>query len=369
MAALTTWIFPDTRPDQGDLVSLLPLFSGVVYLCPVENDAENTAPECAPFLAENDSGSGLCRLRTPVPLGEDRDRFMRLINDLAGRRDDYAAQLGRLTLASLSAGYTGMAESGTSILSRLLRSQGLTDGRGEKKRLLLWQARLVLKLGELLRRERGELHRKMRAIKRQEENLFSELKEDEPENPFSTTRSLISETPEPETAPDLELKAWARLFAAGPSSGEETILTSHHAEAVTGMSEEYRLFSGIAPQPLLSISLPGRNSRVDAGEYLRQRERFVSENKSLIEALHKRITTAAPRDDADGGWEEELEKFFPAAGYGRCRLSLSRCGGISAAALLLRSFGRDGDDRILSGQGEATENRSGTTILGLLEDD
>ena len=70
MQTLTTIIFPNTIPSTEQLTSLLPLFEPVVYCRPVENDNPKLSDEFQQLCDQQT----LCRLKTPAPLGNDRER-------------------------------------------------------------------------------------------------------------------------------------------------------------------------------------------------------------------------------------------------------------------------------------------------------
>ena len=106
----------------------------------------------------------------------DRDRFLHLLHDIRNKKDAYVEQLSYLTLASLSAPTSRGDSSKQAILSSLFQGveQG-SDARTEQDRLALWQARLVLKIAEILDREEEELAWQLATIDDQEIALFRRL--------------------------------------------------------------------------------------------------------------------------------------------------------------------------------------------------
>lgn len=372
MKKLSTIVFPNTIPSAEQLTSLLPLFEPVVYCRPVENDTlTTTGANEKLFLADHN----LCRLNTPAPLGEDRERFMQLISDLATRRDDYAAQLGSLTLASLNLQGFGKTETRNSILAQLLHSQGIENRKEEKKNLLLWQARLVLKLAEIVDSEEESLAAGMQSVGRRERALFNAIREDDDnKNPFTAPGPSPAVTTESEKQAGLRLKAWSRLFAAGAAPETNTVFTTFYSDAVDRLSEKYERIRSRAPKKIISVPLPAALKRVDVKDYLGRRHRFRNEGAVIIDQLasvlagngRKKEGGSRMLPDMDNGsWRTLLEQNFPAELYARRRLTCFEFGNISAAELFLTGFGRDDDRRDLLPTGE--EDGPGRTIIGLLE--
>ncbi len=97
MNSLETLYFPDTAIISTRQAPLALLFSKINLIQPVEDD--NPAEENP---MDSFMNSPLCRQLPLHPLGEDKERFLFLINDIKNRKDDYAAQLSNVTLASLS---------------------------------------------------------------------------------------------------------------------------------------------------------------------------------------------------------------------------------------------------------------------------
>ncbi len=326
------------------LIPLVQVFEPIVYCRPVENEAaevDSGGSGCAELLEQ-----GLCRFFVPAPLEAERDRFLRLVSDLHDWRDDYAGQLSRLSLASLSAGSRPEQESRSSILTSLLRSHGIEDRQKEKLALLLWQARLVLKLGEFFDAEQESLRLEMQKISEKQRKMFSGLSNG-PDRPFSLTEQLSSSSSA--AAADnwqrLRLRAWARIFALGrPFTEAPAIFITQSRDAVDRLVEEYERRHGIMPRVVLNLPVPAEYSGTG------QRDLFRQEGADLLARLDGLLADPAmvsEQDRAvfqnpDGPWDSLLERCFPAGG--RRRLSLYNFPGTGAGRLFLDSFGRDEDD-------------------------
>ncbi|NOX80811.1 MAG: hypothetical protein GXP57_06960 [Deltaproteobacteria bacterium] len=328
------------------LIPLVQVFEPIVYCRPVENEAAETDSGCAELLEQ-----GLCRFFAPAPLEADRDRFLRLVADLHNRRDDYAAQLSRLSLASLPSGSRPEPESKGSILTSLLHSHGIEGRQKEKLILLLWQARLLLKLGEFFDAEQESLRQEMQKISEKQRGLFTELSKD-PVNPFSLTEQLSSSAA---AAADnwqrLRLRAWARIFALGlPLPEAPAIFITRSSDAVDRLADEYERRHGNLPGLVLDLPLPAGYS--GTGQPAEQRNLFRREGADLLARLDGLLADPAKVSEQDravfqdpaGPWGSLLERCFPAGGRDRRRLSLYDFTGTEAGRLFLDSFGRDEDD-------------------------
>lgn len=250
----TVIIFPDTTPTSGMVTPLLPLFKRLVYLRPVENEPPANLPEDMAHLCGE---SGPCEFYTPEPLGDDRERFLRLVHDIRNRPAEYSAQLSALSLAELGSSETDR-ERTSSLMNTLFHSlsQEQPNDSQTKRKLLLWQSRLVLMLGEMLDKDKQELTGKLAGINQQEKTMYGELGSDF--KPSVTPDSSVTKERE---RLFLRLKAWARLFAANPPKGPLTLITSSR-DAMDCLTETFDSEPKEAPandplSPLTLYSLPG----------------------------------------------------------------------------------------------------------------
>ena len=79
-----TLLFPDTDLSKDRLYPLFLFFAPIHYLKPIESSpGDEEKSECDIFMDKQ-----LCQAHTPAPLGKNRERFLRLANDIAERQDD-----------------------------------------------------------------------------------------------------------------------------------------------------------------------------------------------------------------------------------------------------------------------------------------
>lgn len=359
-------IFPDTVMAEGMLVPLVPVFAPLVYLQPVENDPaldQMQSGLCAELLR-----AGLCQTQAPAPLGEDRERFLRLVSDIRNRRDGYAAQLGHQTLAGISTASSKRSETKSSIVGSLLAGHGIREEGDDRRRLLLWQARLMLKLAEMHGADQEELRRQMQRIRQKEEGLFTGMRE-EGENPFALSGELAALVADP-VALRQQRRAWSRLLVLGDTPDfTPRIILSGDRDGVDLLAEAYEKGTGMLPQRLGQLALPA--SSPEPEKYVEQVRRFREEGSALLARVQEWLGSQIGPDAAacfspaeEEAWTTLLARFFPAAQCGRALLTLLACPGRSVRWLAVEAFAPE-DREFLSGP----ESDAGHGfVLGILEE-
>ncbi len=359
-------IFPDTVPDEQALFPLVLVFQPIVYCQPVEKEGEEDegdSPVCKELVRQ-----ALCQGIFPAPLGQDRERFENLLSDLRHRRDDYAAQLAHVSLSGLGASAGKGTETRSSIVSGLLKGHGIESERRDKKAMLLWQARLVLKLGEFMDEDQRMLAKDMQSLSEREKGLFSELRK-ESEDTFSLTRELSGTSTDDEGMQRLRLKAWSRIFALGSSAPvEERIFITRNSEAFDRLADEYERTYRKLPRELISLLLPARIP--DTSNMIAMLDRFSDEAALYLEGLYELLGGSTDKKglrenfstDGTGAWNTLLENQFPVNDYGRSLLKLYDFGSVSPQRIFLDSFGFD-EDKLLN---ESAEKPETGIVMGVL---
>jgi len=358
----TVCIFPDTMVRAEVLFPLVQVFEPVVYLRPVENDLPVTAELSS--LCREMVVLDLVRFDCPAPLLDNRDRFVRLVHDLQHRRDDYAGQLSHLSLAGL--GNSGQTETKTSIISTLLKQTGIQNEEDEQRAMILWQARLLLKLGEIFDREQKDLQENLERISVREKGLLDELRKDN-EQPFSKITTASSEKTDSQLR--LRLKAWSRLFGLGSHPITASVFITTSRDAFDLISEHYESVHEKHPQKILTLLLSGGHENDTFAE---QRTAFRDDASDLVAAVHRLLENPETLNEEDQSalngpesrWTALLEHHYPAAENSRCTLSLYSLPSVNPGKLFLETFGRDEND-VDKGAGES--DRTGV-IFGILEE-
>lgn len=366
MHTLDTLYFPDTVLPIHEQLPLALFFHTIHLLQPVEKDEKGDQGE--PFDPGNYpfTETGFCQEHTPSRLGADRGRFLHLIHDIRTKKDAYVEQLSYLTLASLSAPASRGDNSKQAILSSLL--QGMeqdSDARDEQARLDLWQARLVLKIAEILDQEEKELALQLTGIDDNEIALFKRLQgeiresgEEEVtgEDPFLELLELKQKMNQPR--PGMirnRLRAWNRLYLSGPLPVKPLLWITRRQEAADILLEQYEKESGRAPLSLLQIELPAVFSKENTG-VIGEVERFRTEMQPHLQEIAEALGELAMKENlivADPAellplaeawkeaWSSSLESSFPARQYGRAELTIYLLAETSFPALIGETPGKE----------------------------
>jgi len=358
-------VFPETLPDEALLFPLVQVFGQLVYMQAVENeplDQDRSTPFIEQLLQH-----GILQLHTPIPLGVQRQRFLALTGDIKNRRDDYASQLSMLSLAGLSR--REQQESKNSILTELLHSGKIAPCQEEEEQVV-WQSRLILKLGEFFDAEQADLDSALRMIASRQDALLAALREEE---------DILLEPRSPRPAAGFHtdgilqhrLKAWSRLYfhEADPVPPAVQVFITSHTAAFDILQEVLEKHRQQSPRLLVSLELPTRGK--PDGELVPPTTpmHHCASLQAALTALADPEAFLLPqgqelRDlftEAAATWSRFIDTHYPAANHSRCRLDLFLFPGLSPRQLFLDSFSGGGlpaDHRPLTGLG---------TLVGLLK--
>ncbi len=330
MKSLSTLVFPDTDIFSERLYPLLLFCTPLFYLQPVERNPEASPPDEPDIFIK----SGLCQAHTPAPLGQDRARFLRLIDDIAQRRDDYAAQLSSLIMASMSSEKTETARENRSQIISSLFNERSTAADSDKTAGALWQARLVLAIAELLDREEAELRQNLNLLDEQELEMYRSLHGESDQNESGSFADIERLTAGLDQARPREMqmrfKSWLALMRAAPIPAVSLWLASSQDGADQLLNEVDKHGTGQA-LPILKLALPDRieasapyvASRIQ--DFHRSAAEVLSKLGSDLQQMSLReLHTRASVDDllpaASGDvsrWNELVEDHFPAGSHGR----------------------------------------------------
>ncbi len=331
MNTLESLYFPGTQLYSGSQYSVFLLFSKLHFLQPVEDN------ETVDNSADIFKTSGHCQAHTPSPLGQNRDRFLHLIRDIRERKDDYAAQLSMLTVASMSGKKASLEDSSQGIVTSILGGHGLKTTNDKEDDVLLWQARLVLKIGEILDQEEEDVAMQMALLDDEEDGLFKTLQgelTDEDENLLDELRQIKEKIIRPSAgAIKNRLSAWTRFYNSGDMQNHKIWLT-HMVEAADSLLERYETLHNHAATKIADIALPA-NIGWGKADIIEVTKSFKKGNSDLLD----RITTAINLADENtlkaltAEWSEVIDRDFPADRNGRVQLSIYHFAASSAAEL------------------------------------
>lgn len=330
MTKLAPVYFLDTAIFSETQYPLFLLLDSLHLLNPVE--PEESSEDYDIFVQQ-----GLCQVHTPNPLGADRDRFVHLLKDIRHRKDDYASQLSSLTLAGMSAKDKSDNESRTAILSTLLGGKTLADDSGEpaEKVADLWQARLLLALGEVYDIEEEDLASHLNFWDKQELDLFAKLQGEgllDADNPISELMELQKKkiAPNP-TMMKNRCKSWFTLAKNGDFVNEPIWLTTRQ-DGADYLFDQYDRKTGNDPYICDILRLPASIGR-DLPALFDSISQFRTAHAELIGKIAANIIdalTAAgskperpiidPALEAD--WNKILDEVYPEEQYGRKSLKI-----------------------------------------------
>ena len=330
MESLDTLLFPDTNIFHEDCYPLLLFFTPLHFLQLVEPGADsNTDDEAAHFLK-----SGLCRSPIPVPLGDNREKFLRLIGDMKARSKEYVAQLRTLIIdcATAPAG-SEAANPKYTIISSLLKKHDIKH-YGSKAELDLWQARLVLALAEILYNNEDDLHDELSFFTEEEVTMLYTLQEEKDQaedKPLSELDNLRARQEKHHVGNTVKrFEAWLSLLKNRPAPSVKIWLTTTRVSAGQIFARYESANKGRAV-PVLKLALPAHI--MASGKYvIEQIEAFQQATKHIRQGLitdFQRIVTTLPyvadmresllpyKTDWAEQWQVMLEDYFPAAKDGR----------------------------------------------------
>ena len=263
--------------------------------------------------------SSYCKQLDVHPLTQERDRFLYLINDIKNRKDDYAAQLSQLTLASYSQVDKRGDESKNEILSSLMGNdvQGESD-KAEDNKEQLWKARLVLAIAQLLDQEEEELARSLAFLENSEMSIFRELKGEEgsPDlvHDLSDIQSKMS-SPKAESVKN-RIHSWFN-FADDSTLPSMDIWSCSRPEVAAHLFEHHEKTESKAPEKILSLPIPVHIGK-STEEAMDAIALFHREKQEIIEKIHSLISNAQTDVDKDEMeslqtiWAETIDEHFPA---------------------------------------------------------
>ena len=338
-------VFPQTLPDADFVFPLLQVFDGVVHLQAVENEPLETNSAYLHQCLE----SGKLHPFAPVPLGENRQRFLALVEDMRRHGADYISQLSMLTVAGLQR--SEQVESSQDLVTDLLKRSDIRSR--EEEQVQLWQARLMLKLGEWHDRQQADIATALGDITSRQQRLLQELREED-DNSFALTAEITGHSREEEAMQRNRLKAWIRLALHAQDLPAALPITSH-AAVLDLLQEIFEKRSTTAAKPLAGLALPLLSGTAAAGAPLIEQ---LPELKAALAALTlpcppEQATALAQRLHAQHvAWQALLERNYPEAEHGRCQLQLVYFAGISTSQLLREVCG--GEQRATNSSAEAS---------------
>ncbi|HSL39728.1 MAG TPA: hypothetical protein VK857_05095 [Desulforhopalus sp.] len=293
--------------------------------------------------------STFCQVHTPCPLDDDLARFLHLVDQIANHGKEYPAQLTALTLAGFSAARDSGENSSREII-RALRPGAAQHDEGAylaaEQREKLWQARLVLVIGEMLDRQEQEIVHHLEILSAEETGMLRELQGEEE---FSEAAELFTLQQAPQTA-QLQLThsgniarrfaAWQRLYREADLQDRSLLLTAS-PDTADLLTIAYEKLSGRQPLTIAALPLPESIGDSEAEAY-RAASQFTEENLDLLSGLNSLLSGLADHGEAQpeilaqqlAAWQKQIDSAFPEEQFGRRQLRILLFAGVSCPTLL-----------------------------------
>ena len=355
-------LFPETEPSAYDIASLLFFFKSISFYLATESD---TADKSLLNLYGN-----LCNAYAPVPLGQDLARFNRLLREMEISRSDDLARLFSAAKAPLTTKEIRDKDetSSGSVFSALQINTEKKISAAFKERL--WQARLILKLAEILNRREREVTQGLARVALSEQRVLAALegisdmdaedlgelpeldkiKQDSVAMPGFTgftmgTSALLA---------PLKIKAWAELYLADFTLQRPPVLVAANADCGSILLDDCEDTLGISPHKIFTLSLPifsvPAADRSAAKDYMESRNDLRTAARTQLEYFETFFNGAAalvqplPRSEiilvtehADS-WNKIAESMFPADTGALRTLALYHMPGVSPTSLFQKLY-------------------------------
>lgn len=342
--------FPGTSPGRSMVEALLLVHETVCWYQPVEGLPLGELEPLARL--------GLVKAIVPAPLGEDRQRFELTVRDLLAHGQEYH---GAYLAAMASAKEPGRSTPGWDIVNELTARQVVVDRE-------LWQARLLLQLQEVVRRQELEVSQGLAALAADKYALLQALRGEaqglppaRPERPatFSPART------------EQLVRAWARLFFADKATVRPPILATDMEGAAALLLTDCEKFFKKGGQPVLELVLPSL-AGLELDDFLGRLESFRQQSATLLLALRQELRAMAMSPDDElsaaaaarlpglaASWGEEVAAQFGPVVEGAAALVFHRLPGVPLASLLSQRQVGDG--------GQAVGAAPASGLLSVLE--
>ncbi len=342
---ISALIFPETAVSPLDTAKFLLFFDELGFYLATEPENSGAAP--GPLLAE------FCKGYAPAPLGADLPRFSRLLREMETARSDELARLFAAAGAPVTSGPARDKDetSAANIYGALHQDEAAKSSLRQKERL--WQARLVLKLAEILDSREAEVRAGLTRIVAAEQNMLTALGEDE----TLATAGPQQFSPKPAAVlVPLRLKAWAALHLSNTSRPGFPVLLASGRESGIILLDGFENIWQKAATPLFTLSFPGIVPAGPAGiqNFLAARNAFRETARENMVHLAETIQAAAAGGEVPASsaareltgqaaaWDEKVREHFRETAPEMVQLAFSCFDGVSFADLFSRLFQTEG---------------------------
>ena len=382
MENLSALLFPDTDPAVHVIAKLLVFFKTMSYYLPTEADADEGQTDI--------TFKGLCKGYAPAPLGQDLPRFRHLLRDLERSRPEEFSRLFSTAKTPIATGEVRDRDEMTSsgVYTALQQDSAVKTGTVEKERL--WQARLILKLAEVLERKEAEVRMGLAHISTAEQNLFTAIEGhngEEAEDQLrltgraeslrtDTIRSVEQVYATSSALNHLRLRAWVQLYLADKTGQNPALLVTPNVESGAVLIDGFENIRRRTPLQLFSLPIPAgkfMDHAVTDSSFIPARTAFRKAVRPELEFFADLLRciasgngqTSTPQaklsETAENiaSWQEKLQAHFPDPANKAGQLDFYCFPGVTWDELLQRLFR-------LEGIAGATRAKKGDALLAVL---
>jgi hypothetical protein len=253
----------------------------------------------------------------PAPLGKDRDRFNSLIRELQTYRSEDITRLVSFAKAEITTGQIRDQDesSAGTLMSAMHKDKAASSSELQTERL--WQARLVLKLAEILDEKETAIQNGLAAVTSIEKKLYGSLQgagEPDPDEITILTGADSGDpgnsfTQQPQNRPlsqadlliPLRVKAWAELFLSDRLREPASFLVTAYKDAAALLIDGCENLFQKQPEKIISLLLPvppvQEGDGAAAEEFLNRRSALQKEAHDCLAALDAFLLATAGLSD------------------------------------------------------------------------
>ncbi len=259
--------------------------------------------------------AGFCQAELlPFTDSDEESRFLDLVEELHRRPHDFPHQLSMLTVAGRTVAPEDGEQSNRAIRKTIEeKPQSVTQ---QEQRGSLWQARLLLCIGEIIDQQEEEVAAQLSDAERSTRELIAELQGDREADPLIdhlyNTQDYLYFADHKGLAP--RIKAWRQLFAKRVQP--EDILLAPIKDTAEQLIEEYETETKKTGSFTGELLLPAVIGDT-AGEALENCRKFHNKYAALQEKLLAPLWSEEFRRQ----WDIAIDDIFPIQLYGRQKIA------------------------------------------------
>ncbi len=227
----------------------------------------------------------LIRHYAPVPFAADLENFQHLIRDISSHRNEYYGG----GVFSMSKAARVDEEAVWDLVSRIM----VPESNDDKKLSSLTEARLLLRLSEIMTDEEEEINNSLQQVEQQTASMLGALQN----TAAKTTDGQPTAASEAGGPAIQQLKAWIHLFMADKETDRPWTAAPASRETFELLADYYSRELNKGPRLVCRLPLP--DCEGDNDKYLERRNKIRQAGSQTLQGLEKelhRLSQGAPED-------------------------------------------------------------------------